>query len=136
MELQPKQMAESEKELAQKAISSYKQYSDLIYYGDLYRIKSPYDSDFYSMMYVSKDKKRAVLFAYCLKYQARTLIPQLRLSGLDPELEYMVKELNVTKSSFWGSGKVFKGDYLINAGINPKLVKIYDSAVFYLEAEN
>ncbi len=136
MELQPKQMTESEKEFARKAIASYKQYSDLIYYGDLYRIKSPYDTDFYSMMYVSKDRKRAVLFAYCLKYQARTLIPQLRLFGLDPELEYMVKELNVTKSSFWGSGKVFKGDYLINAGINPKLVKIYDSAVFYLEAEN
>lgn len=135
MELQPKAMTGDEKEFARTAIESYKTYRDLISSGDLYRIKSPYDSDFWSMMYVSKDKKRAVVFAYCLKYQGRTLIPQLRLYGLDPEKDYKVTELNVKKSSFWGSGSTFKGDYLIESGLNPKLVKIYDSAVFYLEAD-
>lgn len=135
MELQPKKMTEEEKDFARKAIASYKEYRDLIYYGDLYRIKSPYDSDFHSLMYVSKDKKRAVVFAYCLKYQGRTLIPQLRLRGLDPEKEYKVTELNVGKSCFWGNGKTFPGEYLSSHGLNPKLVKIYDSAVFYLEAD-
>ena len=135
MELQPKAMTGDEKEFARTAIESYKTYRDLISSGDLYRIKSPYDSDFWSMMYVSKDKKRAVVFAYCLKYQGRTLIPQLRLYGLDPEKDYKVTELNVKKSSFWGSGNTFKGDYLIECGLNPKLVKIYDSAIFYLEAD-
>ena len=135
MELQPKDMPDDEKDFAKVAIGSYKTYRDLISSGDLYRIKSPYESDFCSMMYVSKDKKRAVVFAYCLKYQGRTLIPQLRLFGLDPEKNYKVTELNVKKSTFWGSGSTFKGDYLIESGLNPKLVKIYDSAVFYLEEE-
>ena len=135
MELQPKDMTEQEKEFSKSAIGSYKKYRDLILTGDLYRIKSPYDSDFYSLMYVSKDKKRAVAFAYCLKYQGRTLTPQLRLHGLDPQKNYRVTELNVNKSSFWGSGRTFSGDFLVNFGINPKLVKIYDSAVFYIEEE-
>lgn len=135
MELQPKDMTEQEKEFSKSAIGSYKKYRDLILTGDLYRIKSPYDSDFYSLMYVSKDKKRAVAFAYCLKYQGRTLTPQLRLHGLDPQKNYRVTELNVNKSSFWGSGRTFSGDFLMNFGINPKLVKIYDSAVFYIEEE-
>ena len=128
MELQPKDMTEQEKEFSKSAIGSYKKYRDLILTGDLYRIKSPYDSDFYSLMYVSKDKKRAVAFAYCLKYQGR-------LHGLDPQKNYRVTELNVDKSSFWGSGRTFSGDFLVNFGINPKLVKIYDSAVFYIEEE-
>lgn len=134
MELQPKDMTESEKEFAREAIGSYKEYRDLVFAGDLYRIKSPYDSDYYSLMYVSKDKSRAVVFAYCLKYQARTLIPQLRLEGLDADREYKVTELNVDKSCFWGDGKVFGGDYLANVGLNPQLVKVYSSAIFYIEA--
>ncbi len=135
MELQPKDMTDEEREIARTAIESYKEYRDLVFYGDLYRIMSPYGGDHYALMYVSKDKKRAVVFAYCIRFQGRALIPQLRLYGLDPAMRYSVRELNVKKSKFWGSGKVFGGDYLINRGINPQLVKIYDSSVFYLEAE-
>lgn len=136
MELQPKDMTEEERAFAKKAIASYKEYRDLVFFGDLYRIHSPYDKgDHYALMYVSKDKKRAVVFAYCIKYQGRALVPQFRLYGLDPRMRYSLKELNVEKSKFWGSGKSFDGSYLINCGINPQLMKIYDSAVYYLEAE-
>ncbi|MDE6147998.1 MAG: alpha-galactosidase [Bacteroidales bacterium] len=137
MELQPKDMTDDEKEFAKMAIASYKEYRDLVFGGDLYRLMSPYESgDHYALMYVSKDKKRAVVFAYCIKFQGRTLIPVIRLHGLDTCLKYSIRELNVKKSRFWGSGKVFGGDYLTSHGINPQLTKIYDSSVFYLEAEN
>ena len=135
LELQPKAMSAEERDFSKKAIASYKEYRDLIFNGDLYRLASPYDSDYYALMYVSKDKKRAVVFAYCIRYQGRALLPLFRLSGLDPALDYSIKELNVDKSCFWGSGKTFNGDFLVNHGINPKLGKIYDSAVFYLQAE-
>ncbi|MDE7126292.1 MAG: alpha-galactosidase, partial [Bacteroidales bacterium] len=136
MELQPKDMTAEEREFARKAIASYKEYRDLVFYGDLYRIHSPYGKgDHYALMYVSKDKRRAVVFAYCLRYQGRALVPQFRLYGLDPDMRYSLKELNVEKSRFWGAGKVFDGTYLINQGINPQLMKVYDSAVYYLEAE-
>ena len=135
MELQPADMNDSEKAFARKAIESYKAYRDLVYYGDLYRLGSPYEDDSYALMYVNEDKTRAVVFAYTLKYMGRTQRPLFRLSGLDAEKNYRVTELNVEKSCFWGSGKTFSGSYLKNHGLNPNMEKLYSSAIFYLEAE-
>jgi alpha-galactosidase len=136
MELQPKQMTDAEKEFARRAIASYKEYRDIVMQGDLYRIGTPYDeSGSYGVLYVSKDKRQAVLFAYSLHYQGRSLIPKFRLDGLDPKAGYTVRELNVDKPRFWFDGKTLSGELLMNAGINPHLSKIYDSAVFILKAQ-
>ena len=136
MELQPKQMTDAEKEFARRAIASYKEYRDIVMQGDLYRIGTPYDeSGCYGVLYVAKDKRQAVLFAYSLRYQGRSLIPKFRLDGLDPKTEYTVRELNVDKPRFWFDGKTLSGELLMNAGINPHLSKIYDSAVFILKAK-
>ena len=133
--------------LARRAIASYKEYRDIVMQGDLYRIGTPYDesgcygvlyvdkSGCYGLMYVSKDRKQAVLFTYSLRYQGRSLIPKFRLDGLDPKTEYTVRELNVDKPRFWFDGKTLSGELLMNAGINPHLSKIYDSAVFILKAK-
>ena len=136
MELQPKRMDDAEKRFARKAVASYKAYRDIVMEGDLYRIGTPYDdTGYYGMMYVSKDKKKAVLFTYCIRYQSRTLIPKFRLHGLDAKTRYTVREQNTNKKRFWFDGGTFTGEYLANAGINPNLSKIYDSAVFVLEAQ-
>ena len=136
MELQPKQMTDAEKEFARRAIASYKEYRDIVMQGDLYRIGTPYDkSGCYGLMYVSKDRKQAVLFTYSLRYQGRSLIPKFRLQGLDPKTGYTIRELNVDKSRNWFDGKTFSGEMLSNAGINPSMPKIYDSGVFLLTAE-
>lgn len=137
MELQPKNMSESEKEFAKGAIESYKGYRELVFEGDLYRLISPYDGNHYALMYVNEDKSKAVVFAYCIRYQARTKTPLIRLSGLDGSKNYTVKELNVPegKSCFWGDGKEFSGEFLRSHGINPQLVKLYDSAVFIVESK-
>ena len=136
MELQPKQMNAEEKAFARKAIESYKGYRDIVMEGDFYRIGTPYDdTGYYGVMYVSKDKKKAVLFTYCTLYQSRTLVPKFRLYGLDAQTRYKIREQNVDKKRFWFDGGTFTGEYLNHAGINPNLNKIYDSAVFVLEAE-
>lgn len=136
MELQPRDMTDEEKIFARQAIASYKQYRDLVFGGDLYRIASPYDPDgVYALMYVSKDKKRAVVFAYCIKYQSRTLVPKFRLRGLDPAKTYRLTEQNVEKPRFWADGKSLSGSMLVDEGLNPPLAKIYDSGIYYLEAE-
>ena len=122
--------------LARRAIASYKEYRDIVMQGDLYRIGTPYDkSGCYGLMYVSKDRKQAVLFTYSLRYQGRSLIPKFRLQGLDPKTGYTIRELNVDKSRNWFDGKTFSGEMLSNAGINPSMPKIYDSGVFLLTAE-
>ena len=136
MELQPKKMTEEEKAFARKAIASYKGFRDLIEEGDLYRLISPYQNNHSALMYVSKDKKRAVLFAFCIRYQSRTKTPLIRLHGLHPDKTYTIKELNNDKPSFWANNHQFKGEWLINQGLNPQLVKIYDSGVWYLESND
>lgn len=134
MELQPKKMTDNEKEIARRAIESYKGYRDIIMNGDLYRIGSPYDDSFaYGVLYVAQDKSRAVFFAYSIRYDSRYSTPLFRLDGLDSSRNYLITELNVDKSSSWFSGKVLPGSLLMNKGINPPLRKVYDSAVFLLE---
>lgn len=135
MELQPKDLTDNEKSFAKIAIENYKRIRDIVMQGDLYRIISPYEGKgLYAIMYVSKDKKQAVVFDYCFEYQGRTHHSQLiKLNGLDPTKKYKITELNVDKSNFWGNHKIFTGQYLINEGINPKMEKIYESTVFSLE---
>ncbi len=134
MELQPEGLSENDKTFAKRTIANYKEIRDIVMSGDLYRINSPYDgTGYYSLMYTSKDKSRAVVFGFCIDYQGRTLTPKFRLNGLDPSKRYRLKELNVIKSNFWGDGEVFSGDYLMNEGINPQLQKVFDSGVYSLE---
>ncbi|MCR5709130.1 MAG: alpha-galactosidase [Bacteroidales bacterium] len=136
LELQPKNFTERERALAERCIASYYQYRDLVFTGGLYRLSSPYDSDYYALMYVSEDKSRAVVYTYCLRYQHRAGSQHpFRLDGLDPERSYKVTELNVDRSCWWGSGQTFTGGFLQSGAFNPDLPQKYSSAVFYLEAE-
>ena len=136
MELQPKNLSADERALADRCIRSYKQYRDLVFHGDLYRLGSPYDSNSYGLMYVSEDKSRAVVFTYCLDYESRNVGGKaFRLQGLDPSRTYRVSEQNTDKSCWWGNGKSFTGDFLMGGAFNPRLRRIYSSAVFVLEAE-
>lgn len=136
LELQPKHFSQQERALAERCIASYYQYRDLVFNGDLYRLSSPYDSDYYALMYVSPDKSRAVVYTYCLRYQNREGSQHaFRLEGLDPERSYTVKELNVDRSCWWGDGKEFSGAFLGTGAFNPDLPQKYSSAVFYLEAK-
>jgi alpha-galactosidase len=136
LELQPKFFSAEDRALADRCITSYKKYRDLVFGGDVYRLASPYDGSYYGVMYVSQDKSRAVVFTYCLDFEPRTVGGKtFRLTGLDPSRNYRVTEQNVEGSCWWGHGKVFSGSFLAGGGFNPVLPQIYSSAVFVLEAE-
>lgn len=135
MELQPKNMSQEDREFAKRAIASYDRFRDLVFDGDLYRIDSPYESDFSTLMYVSKDKKKAVLFAFCLERQHRHKFQYFPLKGLDPSLDYHIEELNVDKSTCADAGHTLTGATLVNRGLEHKMVKKYTSSVFLLTAE-
>ena len=136
MELQPKNLSDEERALADRCIGSYKNYRDPVFQGDLYRLDSPYDGSYYALMYVSEDRSRAVVFTYALAYEARTVGGKtFRLQGLDASKTYKVSEQNVDRSCWWGDGQRFKGDFLMGGGFNPVLDSRYSSAVFLLEAQ-
>lgn len=141
MEIQPKLLSDKEKDFVREYLATYKQFRDIVFDGDLYRISSPYDKCYSSMVFVSKDKRKAVFFAFCLDYPGQSVVPGFRLDGLNPGLRYKASEIcpepynNGVRRAFWGHGKSFGGDYLMNFGINLNLKKPYQSSVIVLEAE-
>ena len=135
MEIQPKLLSDSDKEYVREYLKSYKQFRDIVFDGDQYRLCSPYDGGGnYSVMFVSKDGSRAVFFAYCLSYQGSGVTSQFRLDGLDSAARYKVTELNPRGPvKFWGDGMSFGGDYLMNTGLNFKMQEPCTSVVMMIE---
>jgi alpha-galactosidase len=133
MEMQPKDIKGDEVGFAKEAIKNYKLIRPIVHFGDLYRLVSPYGENSWSLhMYVAKDKKQAVLFAYSLKYHNRTMWLEAKLSGLDPDKKYKVTELNRKWGAIMQDGDVFTGEYLMNAGLNLNIKNQFESAVILL----
>ena len=136
MELQPRNLTEAEQALCRRCIESYKQYRDIVFAGDLYRLASPYEGDACALLFVSEDRSRAVLFSYSLGFRSRAMRDRtVRLQGLDAARHYRVRELNTDKSCWWGDGGIYEADYLMGNGMDLKQYKMYDSAIFLLEAQ-
>ncbi|MFB6343506.1 alpha-galactosidase [Saccharicrinis sp. FJH62] len=138
MELQPKDIKGDDRVFAIEAINNYKKYiRPLVTAGDLYRLLSPYDEGGWaSLLYVDPNKKTAALFAFSIEPHSRGLYPTVKLNGLDPVKDYTIKEINENgKSRFWGNGKTFNGEYLMNVGIELQISDQFDSAVFLLNED-
>jgi alpha-galactosidase len=137
LELQPKDIVGNDWDFARQAIINYKTYvRPLITEGNLYRLISPYDrsNNYASQMYVSSNKQQAVLFVFCTEINNRGIVPVIHLKGLSSDKSYKIKEINNSdNSSFWGNGEVFKGEFLMDVGIELNISTQFDSAVFILD---
>lgn len=135
IELDPNKMTPEEVRFAKDGIDTYKSIRDVVQKGDLYRLVSPYDGNMASLMYVSENKNRAVLFAYLLKLVPKEEFSFIKLKGLHPEKRYLIKEININREISKPENKnhVFSGDFLMNYGIKPDFFKReFDSVVFEL----
>lgn len=140
MEIQPKNMTESEKDFAKKAIAAYKEVRPIVQFGNQYRLVSPYDKGAVaSLMYVDESKNNAVFFAYRIEYLNGQNVPNIRLDGVDPDKNYRIHDLTPADPSRPSNldGKVVSGRILKNAGINigRSLNRPFTSLVLSLTAE-
>ena len=147
LELQPALLTDEELEWTRRGVETYKQIRDVVQLGDLYRLISPYDEDRAALMYVDDKRSRAVMFAYVTAFHNRENFPIIRLSGLDPDKKYQVRELMPVqvpgkengkpvmreRKAFAADGEVFSGDFLMKYGMRVKIRFMYDSAVFWIE---
>ena len=87
----------------------YHKLYDVIHYGELYRLITPYDGncDAYAWEFVSEDKNEALL-TYVLLLSRPRVRRGVRLKGLDPNKTYRDEE----------TGRTYKGSTLMNAGLN------------------
>lgn len=115
------EMRKEELEFSSKAVETYNRISDVIWFGDLYKLISPYKEDRAVLMYVDEGKSKAVLFNYILNPRRKEFFEQVLLQGLDPEKKYRVREINLfpgTNSKSAAHDKVYSGDYLMNVGLD------------------
>ena len=94
MEIQPKDMNEADKAFSQRAIATYKDIRPVVQFGDLYRLISPYDNKgVASLMYSTPGKDKAVFYAYKMAHFINMTIPNVKMSGLDPQKKYRLTDL-------------------------------------------
>ncbi|SMD14453.1 alpha-galactosidase [Pedobacter nyackensis] len=139
-DIRVKNLTEQEIKFSNQAVKTYKGISDVIWFGDLYRLVSPYEENRAVLMYADQSKNRAVLFNYLLNFRRKEYMGRVLLKGLDPVKRYKITEINLmpdTKSTHPDDGKVYSGDYLMNIGLNlsPGKIAPLTSAVFELIAE-
>ncbi|MFC3799677.1 alpha-galactosidase [Cohnella sp. GCM10012308] len=112
-----------EKEEVKAQVSTYKELRELVQFGDLYRLKSPFEGNDTAWSVVSADKSEAFVAFFRVLAQPNEPIDWLRLAGLDPNADYEIV----------GTGERFGGDQLMYAGLPvPQLHGDFQSAVWRL----
>ncbi|MDR0999641.1 MAG: alpha-galactosidase [Clostridiales bacterium] len=109
---------ETEEDIAGQ-IRAYKRIWSLICLGDQYRLINPFEDRSGAWMFVSKDKKRAVVFYFMRMARPNAGLRRLKLKGLDEGRLY----------SF--GGKMCSGRSLMNFGLDlPSTEQDFESALW------
>ncbi|MFD2327860.1 alpha-galactosidase [Cohnella sp. GCM10020058] len=122
-ELDLTKFSTEEKEEVKAQVAAYKELRELVQFGDLYRLKSPFEGNDTAWTVVASDKSEAFVAFFRVLAQPNEPIDWLRLAGLDPNADYEVV----------GTGERFGGDQLMYAGLPvPQLHGDFQSAVWRL----
>ena len=116
--------------LAKQMVAYYKTIRSTVQEGDLYRLFSLRESSLTANEYVSRDGKQAVVFAYLHSQQFLYPAPTLYLRGLDERALYRVKALD---DKLVEDRELLSGSFLMNHGLNLKLIGDYDSTSVLLQ---
>lgn len=107
-ELDIRKLNEEQKTEFKGHIAQFHKYYDLIHYGDLYRVISPFErGDKVAWEFVSQDKSQVLLTVVCIEGK----VPEnfiLKMKGLDENAYYKDEE----------SGEIYSGAQLMYVGMN------------------
>ncbi len=121
---------DDEKKLAKTKIAKYKEIRNLVQFGTLHRLISPFENNKSALEYIADDHSTAVVFCYNMAEYLNGSIEQtpeasvLKLRGLDPDARYTIPELNKA---------VYKGDFLMKVGIPWPVKGAYKSIIFQIQ---
>jgi len=122
-ELDPAKLSAEEKTAIRACNRRVRAWQDILLHGEFYRLQSPFETDAFAVMAVSRDRSRAVVTYVARETLPNTLPSLLRLAGLDENADYRDEDTNL----------VFGGDELTRRGIPlPALHSDYDSVQFFL----
>ena len=86
-------------------VKFYKENRELVMTGEYYRLLNPFTSRHSAWMYVSEDKKEALVYYVVKTARPSNEVVYLKLKGLNPVVKYNV------------DGKIMSGRTLMNHGI-------------------
>ncbi len=136
-DIQIAHLNEKELKFSQDAVINYNRISGVVWYGNMYRLISPYEGNRAVVIYTNESKSKAVLFSYNLNIRYREAFNLVKLRGLDETKNYKIEEINLfpdTKSRFPFQGKTFSGEYLMKVGLNVSGSDALSSSVFEITA--
>ena len=107
-ELDATKLSDEVKEKIKIQIADYKRLRGIIQYGDFYRLLSPFKGNHTAWMFVSEDKKEAVVFFYRIMNIPNDALFRFRLAGLSEDLIYEIE----------GMEQEISGQQLMNYGLN------------------
>lgn len=114
-----------EKTEAAAQVAFYKEIRTLVQQGDMYRLLSPFEGNETAWMFVAGDRSEALAGYFRVLAGPNTIRTRLRLQGLDPDRDYLLKE----------TGIVYGGDRLMHAGLLlPELHGDFRSKLFHFVA--
>jgi alpha-galactosidase len=82
---------EVDKNIAAACIQQYKSIRPIIQNGEQYWLRSPHASPFSALMYMDREQKEGVLFAYRVHLPDPAHLPPLHLRGLDENSVYKIE---------------------------------------------
>ncbi len=101
---------------AARMVAAYKQIRQTVQRGSLYRLIRPGDaSGRVANLYVSGDKRQAVLFAFLHSSTELNALPSIPVTGLDPARRYRVRAIDAAEKP---NDEVRSGAYWISHGID------------------
>ncbi|CAL1521092.1 alpha-galactosidase [Chitinophaga sp. MM2321] len=113
-------LTEKELQFSHDAVTTYRRISDIVWYGNLYRLVSPYEQNRAVFLYTSDDQKKAIVFNYMMNARRTDNFSVVKFQGLDPEKNYRINEINLfpgTTSAF-KFNQSYSGDFLMKVGID------------------
>ncbi len=100
----------------QRSIKEYNSLKPAILDGDQYRLVSPYEGNHAATMYVTKDQKEAVVFAFDIYPRFAEKLYNVVMQGLNASATYKVEEINRMDGT-QGEIKEYSGNYLMTIGL-------------------
>lgn len=116
-------LSEEETELVRQQIRQYKEIRSAIHFGDLYRLRSPFEGENTAWEYVSADLKQVVLIYCTIRAHVITGMTQIRFEGLKENAQYRNTE----------TGEIYGGDFLMNVGLYLSDDRDHESRILIFE---
>lgn len=122
-ELDLSKLTDEEKDIAKKQVKDYKKIGQIIHEGKMYRLLSPFDTNYFAVEFVSEDEKTVILIYSNILGQPNPTDNTVYLRGLDSDALYK----NVQ------TGEICGGDVLSNIGMNMKNDRDFKSSLIVFE---